>query len=189
MKRLRNKDIFDIFNLFQLELSSFRNLTKSDEMRIQKKLNSILNPTLRALNIMPEHILKIVETNLSDVLKLFKDKEKFLIKLSRMLDERILTPEERSFARIKDLDPKKIRKKLDDIGLSRSNILRPVLARILRDSVDDEGLLDSVNREAKKIAKQPDVIILLLKLKENDQLSFMEEMINLLLEKVYTNKK
>ena len=67
--------------------------------------------------------------------------------------------------------------------------MRPVLARILRDSVDAEGLLDSVNREAKKIAKQPDVIILLLKLKENDQLSFMGEMINLLLEKVYTNKK
>ena len=110
MKRLRNKDIFDIFNLFQLELSSFRKLTESDETRIQKKLNSILNPTLRALDIKPEHILKIVETNLSDVLKLFKDKEKFLIKLSRMLEERILTPEERSFARIKDLDPKKIRK-------------------------------------------------------------------------------
>ena len=183
MRRLLNKDVFDIFNLFELEFYSIYNLTKTDGMRIRKKLNNILKPALLAPINEPRDIMRLAEVKLGDILTLFRDKDSFLKKLSLILDEKLLTGAEKAYVQIKDLDTKMIRKKFDDIGFSRSSNLRHVLTRILRDSTDAEELLASVNREAKKIVN-PEEINVLLQLKEKDHLSFMGEVIHLLSEKV-----
>lgn len=186
MGRLHNKDIFDIFNLFELEFYSIRNLAKKDEMRIRKKLNNILKPALRAPIIKTDDILKLAESKLHDVLALFRDKEEFLHKLEELLDERLLLPEEKAFLKLNGLDSKTIRKKLDNIGFSRSSSLRLALTRILRDSSDAKELLASIKRESQKIV-HPEEIAVLLKLKEKQELAFMADIINLLVEKIDRN--
>lgn len=186
MGRLYSKDIFDIFNLFELEFYSIRNLKKPEEMRIRKKLNNILKPALRAPIVKTEDVLKLADSKLHDILALFRDKEEFLHKLEEMLDEKLLSLQEKAFAKLNGLDAKMIRKKFDDVGFSRSSSLRLALTRILRDSTDSKELLASVNREARKIVN-PGEKAVLLKLKEKRELAFMADILTLLAEKVGKN--
>ena len=183
-KQLLNKDIFEIFNLFELELYKLQHLPKTEQMKIRKRIDSTLNPTLRG-GVMdsPDEVLRIVEDRLYDILKLFRDKDKFIHDLSDMLYEKFLPLEERAFAQLNKLDSKKIRQKLDAVGLSRTSNLRFILTRISRDSLDIKEFLSSVNREAEKITYADEKKIL-SDLKENKELSFMSDIIQLLLEKV-----
>lgn len=182
-KQLINQDIFDIFNLFELELYKLQHLPKIEQMKIRKRIDSTLNPTLRAPIACTEDVLRTIEDRLYDTLKLFRDKDKFIKELSDMLNEKLLTLEERAFAQVTKLDSKSIRTKLDDAGLSRSSNLRIVLARISRDSISINEFLSSVNREAKKIA-DPAEITNLMNLKEDKRLSSMSHVIELLVEKL-----
>ena len=179
-KQLINQDIFDIFNLFELELYKLQNLPKIEQMKIRKRIDSTLNPTLRAPIACTEDVLRIIEDRLYDILKFFRDKDKFIRELSDMLDEKLLTLEERAFAQVNKLDSKSIRTKLDEAGLSRSSNLRIVLTRISRDSISMKEFLSSVNHEVDKIV-DPDE---LKNLKEDKRLSSMSHVIELLLEKL-----
>jgi len=182
MKRLQSKDVFDIMNLFELELYTIRNLTKKDTIQIRKKLNSQLRPALLTPIKGPSDIIRQVENKLEDVLRSFRDKEDFLSRLSKILNEKLQTPEEKALAQIKDLDAEIFRKKFDEIGFSRSSSLRLLLTRILEDSTSVDQMQASIEREAKKISS-PEEITILLHLKEKRKLSFMAGMIDLLAKK------
>ena len=89
MKRLHNRDIVDIFNLFENEFLTIRDITKIEQMRIRKKVKDILNPLLRAPIYKAEDVLIIVEEKLYEVINYFRNREEFLIKLSDMLKSRL----------------------------------------------------------------------------------------------------
>ena len=163
-----------------------QHLPKTEQMKVRKRIDATLNPTLRSPIDDPVEVLRIIEDRLYDILKLFRNKEKFIKELSEMLDEKFLTLEERAFAQVNNIDSKKIRKKLDEVGLSRSSNLRLVLTRIARDSLNVNEFLSSVNREGEKIVN-PEEIKILVNLKDNKQLSFMSHILELVLEKSGNN--
>jgi hypothetical protein len=182
-KQLLNKDIFDIFNLFELELYKLRQVSKTEQMKMRKRIDATLNPTLRSPLDDPAEVLRVIEDRLRDILKQFRDKDKFIKELSEMLDNRLRSIEERAFSQASSLDPKLMRTQLDEIGLPRSSQIRLVLARVIRDSIDDKEFLSVVNREALNIV-DPEEKKLLMNLKDNQSLSFMSDIIELLLEKI-----
>jgi hypothetical protein len=182
-KSLLNKDIFDIFNLFELELYKLRNLSKTEQMKMRKRIDAALNPVLRSPIEDPSEVLRLIEDRLHDILKLFRDRDNFIKEFSEMLDNRLLSGEERAFAQAINLDPKLMRTQLDEVGLPRSSQVRVVLARVLRDSIDAKEFLAAVNREALTVA-DPEEKKNLMSLKDNKSLSFMSDIIELLLEKI-----
>jgi len=87
-----------------------------------------------------------------------------------------------AFNKLKEVDPKMVRKELDRLGLSRSSILRLVLTRIARNSFSPEELLELVEVEAKKIVN-PEDKNLITELMGKNKVPFLENLFRLLHEK------
>jgi antitoxin component of RelBE/YafQ-DinJ toxin-antitoxin module len=108
-----------------------------------------------------------------------------LISYGSIKKKETLTPLQQAtdaFNKLKEVDSKMIRRELDNMGLSRSSILRLIVTRIARDSFSPEELLELVDVEAKKIVNPEDKQLITGLMKQN-QVPFLENIFCLLHEK------
>ncbi len=109
-----------------------------------------------------------------------------LILAGRIQESEVSNPKLRAdevLLKFKDIDSKMFRNELDNLGLSRSSIVRLALTRIFRNSVGPDELLSAISQEAINITTSKDQEIL-EKLKKNNHNSYLSDVIHLLLEKV-----
>jgi antitoxin component of RelBE/YafQ-DinJ toxin-antitoxin module len=105
-----------------------------------------------------------------------------LISSGYIKEQEILSPLQqatKAFTKLKEVDAKMVRRELDNLGLSRSSILRLVLTRIVRDSFSPEELLELVEVEAKKVVNLEDKNLLTGLIKKN-HIPFLENIFCLL---------
>jgi hypothetical protein len=88
-----------------------------------------------------------------------------------------------AFNKLKEADPKMVRQELDDLGLSRSSILRLILTRIARDSFSPEEMLELVEVESKRIVS-PEDKNLITELIGKSKVPFLQNIFCLLHEKI-----
>jgi hypothetical protein len=87
MRQLRGHEIQQILQLFENELSMLPKVSRTDKMRLRKKIANTMMPTLNQPNIGAATIIGRIENRLEDVLALFVDPNLFKSKLSRLLCE------------------------------------------------------------------------------------------------------
>ena len=92
---------------------------------------------------------------------------------------------EKALQEIKNLDPKRLRKEMDQLGFPRSSIIRMVFSRVQRDALTAQELLTSVLRESVKITS-PEDIRLLQDLKTGNRMPFLQNTIVLLWDHIST---
>lgn len=85
MPRLPDKDIIEIFKLFELELNTARNLSKVDKMRLRKSINYVLQAELQNRKLNPNSFIIVVEKKLYQFLSVVNNKDEFLQKLEEKL--------------------------------------------------------------------------------------------------------
>ena len=109
-----------------------------------------------------------------------------LISAGRIEIKEVMTRDElakKAVSQVNAIDSRRFREALDNLGLKRSSVLRVALSRIHREAVDAEQLKAAVEKEAGTIANPADKNAL-NKLKEENQVPFMQEMIELLWQSV-----
>lgn len=87
------------------------------------------------------------------------------------------------FMKIKDIDSKQLRKDLDDLGLSRSSVVRLSLTRIFRNPTSPEDLLQVMSREAVNIKTEKNRMEL-ESLKGNGKEAYLLDVIHFLSAKI-----
>jgi len=92
-----------------------------------------------------------------------------------------------AFTKLKEIDSKMVRRELDNLGLSRSSILRLIVTRIARDAFSPEELLELVEIEAKKIVNPEDKHLLTELMKKNHA-PFLENLFCLVHKKTENNE-
>jgi len=113
-----------------------------------------------------------------------------LISSGYIKEEETLSPlqqAEEAYEKLKEVDSKMVRSELDDLGLSRSSILRLIVTRVVRDSFSPEELLDLVEVEAKKIVNFEDKN-LITELMKKSRVPFLQNLFCLLNEKTENNE-
>lgn len=109
-----------------------------------------------------------------------------LISAGRIEIKEVMTPGEvakKAVTQINAIDSRRFREALDNLGLKRSSVLRIALSRIYREAVDEKQITVAVEKEAGTITN-PAEKNALNKLKEENQVPFMQEMIELLWQSV-----
>lgn len=109
-----------------------------------------------------------------------------LISARRIEVKEVMTPDElakKAVSQVNAIDSRRFREALDNLGLKRSSVLRVALSRIHREAVDVKQLKAAVEKEAGTVAN-PAERNALNKLKEENQVPFMQEMIELLWQSV-----
>lgn len=87
MRQLRGNEIQQILQLFENELSMLPKVSRTDKMRLRKKITNTMMSTLNQPNVSADTIISRVENRLDDVLAMFVDTNLFKSKLSRILSE------------------------------------------------------------------------------------------------------
>ena len=90
MSGLRNQDIQQIITLFENELVMLPNISRTDKMKLRRKISNVMMPMLNEPGINAQAIMKRVDSRLEDVLALFFDSNQFRYKLAGFLRERRL---------------------------------------------------------------------------------------------------
>jgi len=91
MARYQHKDVESILKLFELELSTLNRLSRTEKMKIRKRVANAILPALAASNSKPDMFLNMVENKLRDVFDLFFDGWGFREKLHQQVDKIIKT--------------------------------------------------------------------------------------------------
>ena len=89
MAYLKQKDIKEIIEFFDKELNTLSKVSKVDKMKMRSRVVKVLKPVLSAGNPRARAVLEIVEDNLKDVLKQFRDSYTFKRKLLELLREKL----------------------------------------------------------------------------------------------------
>ena len=88
MSGLKNQDIHKIIQLFENELCMLPKVTRTDKMKLRKKILNTLMPLLNEPGVSPHSIALRIDSKLEDVLSLFLDTNLFRSKLTRLLNEK-----------------------------------------------------------------------------------------------------
>ena len=91
MALYQHKDVESILKLFELELSTLNRLSRTEKMKIRKRVANAILPALAASNSKPDMFLNMVENKLRDVFDLFFDGWGFREKLHQQVDKIIKT--------------------------------------------------------------------------------------------------
>ena len=91
MARYQHKDVESILKLFELELSTLNRLSRTEKMKIRKRVANAILPALAASNSKPDMFLNMIENKLRDVFDLFFDGWGFREKLHQQVDKIIKT--------------------------------------------------------------------------------------------------
>jgi len=86
MIRYQHKEIEAILKLFEMELSTLNRLSKTEKMKIRKRVANSILPALKMSNSEPDVFLNIVENKLKDVFDLFLDAWGFRERLHTLLE-------------------------------------------------------------------------------------------------------
>ena len=86
MIRYQHKEIEAILKLFEKEMSTLNRLSKTEKMKIRKKVANSILPALSLSNSEPDIFLKIIENKLKDVFDLFFDSWGFRERLHTLVD-------------------------------------------------------------------------------------------------------
>ena len=91
MALYQHKDVESILKLFELELSTLNRLSRTEKMKIRKRVANAILPALAASNSKPDMFLNMIENKLRDVFDLFFDGWGFREKLHQQVDKIIKT--------------------------------------------------------------------------------------------------
>ncbi len=131
----------------------------------------------------------IISESINDTYAIYKILNS-LISSGYIKEEEIVSPlqqAEEAYDKLKEVDSKLVRNELDDLGLSRSSILRLIVTRVVRDSFSPEELLELVEVEAKKIVS-PEDKNLITELMGKSKVPFLQNLFCLLDEKTENDK-
>ncbi len=87
MPRMRQKHIGEIIKLFELELHCLARVSRSEKMKMRKKIVNVIVPALSAGNLTVRVFMGQVEENIADVIDTFVDPWGFRKKLARRVDK------------------------------------------------------------------------------------------------------
>ncbi|CAB1062366.1 hypothetical protein D1BOALGB6SA_7143 [Olavius sp. associated proteobacterium Delta 1] len=73
MAKLRNRDIQKVIQLFDNELLSIPRVSKTDKMKMRKKIVNLVQPALKSSTMKPEVFITEMENKLSNILRQFID--------------------------------------------------------------------------------------------------------------------
>jgi hypothetical protein len=86
MIRYQHTEIEAILKLFEKELATLNRLSKTEKMKIRKRVANSILPALKMSNSEPDMFLNIVENKLRDVFDLFWDAWGFRERLHTLLE-------------------------------------------------------------------------------------------------------
>ena len=89
MPRMRQKYIGEIVKLFELELHCLTRVSKSEKMKMRKKIVNVVIPTLAAKDQTVKICMGQIEENIADVMDTFVDPWGFRKKLARRIDQKL----------------------------------------------------------------------------------------------------
>ncbi len=92
---------------------------------------------------------------------------------------------ENAVALLESVDPKRFRKALDDLGLSRSSLLRVILTRLFRAAVDLDELEMVIREEAERIT-DPQERMALEQIRAFNTIEFLDPLIRMLYRQAVT---
>ena len=91
MPKLRHRDIQEVIQLFENELTMMGRVGKVEKMKLRRKINNVVHPALSSAAISPEIFVSTVEEKLSDIVRLFMDphgfKEKLIFKVRELTEK------------------------------------------------------------------------------------------------------
>jgi hypothetical protein len=154
----------------------------SDAVKDNRKIR--LNPdewSVLALVDGKLSVKQIISESINDTFTVYQILNS-LISYGSIKEKETLSPLQhatKAFNNLKDVDAKMVRRELDNMGLSRSSILRLIVTRTVRDSFSPEELLELVEVEAKKIVNPQDKHLIAELMKIN-QAPFLQNLFCLL---------
>ena len=89
MPRMRQKHIGEIVKLFELELHCLTRVSKSEKMKMRKKIVNVVVPALSAKDQTAKVFMGQIEENIADVMDTFVDPWGFRKKLVRRVDKKL----------------------------------------------------------------------------------------------------
>ena len=89
MPRMRQKYIGEIVKLFELELHCLARVSKSEKMKMRKKIVNVVVPTLSAKDLTAKVFMGQIEENVADIMDSFVDPWGFRKKLVRRVDKKL----------------------------------------------------------------------------------------------------
>lgn len=126
-------------------------------------------------------VKQIIEDSGYDIFSTYKILNSLILagRIEKRDDPPPIVLAEKALQEIKNLDPKNLRKEMDQLGFPRSSIIRMVFSRVQRDAFTEQELMASVLRESVKITS-PEDIQLLKDLKTDNRLPLLQNTIALL---------
>jgi hypothetical protein len=88
MRALKDQDVQRIIQLFENELAMLPRVSRTDRMKLRKKITNTLMPLLQDSTVTEQRIMQRIDAKLSDVLALFFDPNLFRSKLAGLLADR-----------------------------------------------------------------------------------------------------
>lgn len=85
---LRPSQTREIIELFEQKLTTLRHISRTEKMKLRKRINNVLKPLLIVDGQTPNSIVAAVESKLRDITSMFIDEQQFLSKLKRVLNDK-----------------------------------------------------------------------------------------------------
>ena len=85
---LRPSQTREIIELFEQKLTTLRHISRTEKMKLRKRINNVLKPLLIVDGQTPDSIVAAVESKLRDITSMFIDEQQFLSKLKRVLNDK-----------------------------------------------------------------------------------------------------
>ncbi len=99
MAHLGKQDIEELFEMFEAELRLLWEMDRLEKMRLRRRIINVLWPIVNASSLDVDIVVGTIKDRLGDVIRLFRDRRRFMENLydflSERLDRDILTPNER----------------------------------------------------------------------------------------------
>ena len=89
MSALKDQDAQKILQMFENELAMLPRVSRTDKMKLRKKITNTLMPLLHDPTVTDQRILRRIDARLGDVLSLFYDPNTFKSKLASLLAEKL----------------------------------------------------------------------------------------------------
>lgn len=89
MPHMRQKHIGEIVKLFELELHCLARVSKSEKMKMRKKIVNVVVPALSAKDLSAKVFMGQIEENIANIMDTFVDPWGFRKKLVRRVDKNI----------------------------------------------------------------------------------------------------
>ena len=90
MAHLNQDDIQELFELFEAELRLLWHVDRLEKMRLRRRIRNALMPIVTAQSLDPDIAMGAIKDKLGDVIRLFRDRRRFMEKLWDFLADKLI---------------------------------------------------------------------------------------------------